>query len=50
MSWSLLDMVFLFLIVITTILIIIARLLRDVEKSLYKIAKHFEQIDEKDKD
>ncbi len=34
---------FISFIVITTILIIIARLLRDIEKSLYKIEKHLER-------
>ena len=41
-------MVFIGFVVIITILIIMARLLRDIEKSLYKIEKHLERINEKD--
>lgn len=37
---------FISFVVITTILIIIARLLRDIEKSLYKIEKHLERSSE----
>ena len=40
---------FISFVVITTILIIMARLLRDIEKSLYKIEKHLERINGKDK-
>lgn len=39
---------FIAFIVITTILIRITRLLRDIEESLYKIEKHLERMNGKD--
>ncbi len=40
--------IFVSFIIISTALLMIRGELKDIAESLYKIAKHFEQIDEKD--